>query len=321
VLQKQIAEAEISSHRADPKKDVAEVNGEKDSTVTNETTAVESPLPFEIRIAVLGQRGSGKTTLIHALLENELPPQDRNTQSTNDEKVASQNSSNDQSNLSFPIFKPTKKFQTHPWDANPCGAHFVLLDTPGYEPKSTGRKLNKIIQFTVDNAHAILLTLDSRSESWEADKELLDRIQSSFHTKANLKPARTIGAIVYRKPEIPTAASIDPENASSNDQQASVGDHLETSEHPQAVMDQARTCFEGLVDEFVMLPEHALKEPNSIFKDRLVSALIRHRDAARSNAVLTAYEDSLNRDKYRILYRQTKSSVKNLLSNWLRRDH
>lgn len=321
MLQRQIVEVEKTAALSDRKNDSPAVNGEKLANFNVAKQDVDSPSELEIRIAVLGQRGSGKTTLIHALVEKDSQRQKSDRQSGEANQVGEKEKINLPARKALPTLKPTRSFQNHAWDTNPCGAHFVLLDTPGYEPHSTGRKLKKIVQYAVDNAHAILLTLDSRAQSWEVDKELLERIQRSFQEKANLKPARTIGAIVYRKSEVPSLASADSAASVAQETSAALAEQHPPSEDPQAVLDRARTFFEGWIDEFVVLPVNALEESHSVFKDRLISALIRHRDAARSNAILTAYEDSLNRDKYRILYRQTKSSVKNLLSNWLRRDH
>jgi signal recognition particle receptor subunit beta len=315
--QTQIADVESEKQNSKLNRESPQVNGENiEGLQENRPTA--STKPLEIRIAVLGQRGSGKTTLIQALLAGESSrPKLENESSCNGS--ASENGGQDISGRQPAVLRSTKSIHSHVWETNFAGAHILLLDTPGYEPKSIGKKLNKAVQIAVAKAHAILLTLDSRTETWDADKQLLERIRNSFDSKANLKPPRTIGVIVQRNSDSDVGDTDRTNLPSSNVQTASVCPPEDSINLP-SVIERATTYFGGMVDEFIELPVNPLEDPQSIFRERLSSALHRLREAARSNAILSDYEESLNRGKFRILFRQTKSSVKNLFSNWLRRD-
>jgi signal recognition particle receptor subunit beta len=237
----------------------------------------ESPL---IKIVVMGELSVGKSTLVRALLNPE-PINDSNKQQASR--------------------SPTKNVQTYELSDSKSEVEFRLIDTPGYEALASGNKLSRPVQFAVENAHSLILLLNSEAESWPADEELLRRIRESFRILQNLRPPKVI--VVFSKAG---ASKAGPSG-------------LQLEPDLEAVIQRARARLGDLVDDYVPHLFDGTTDPLR-FGSMFWVVFNRHRSAARSSAVLAAFESSLNRGKYRILLSQAKTSGMKLISNWLKRD-
>lgn len=239
----------------------------------------ESP---PIKIVVMGELSVGKSSMIRALLNEELPDK-RN----NEKQVAR---------------SPTKTVQAYEFSESKSEAEFHLIDTPGYDALASGNKLSRPVQFAVENAHSMVLLLKSDVESWAADEELLKRIRDSFRTLENLRPPKVIAVFSKVKAE----ASVE------------IQEGLDPEPNLEEVIQRAQARFGELIDDYVPHLFDPTADPLS-FVSMFWVVFNRHLSAARSSAVLAAFESSLDQGKFRILLSQAKTSGKKLISNWLKK--
>lgn len=247
--------------------------------------AKSGPASHPVKVAFMGESGVGKSTLIRMLLNQPI----------SDSKALSVAS--DQS--------PTRSVEVFELSDPKSGLEIHLLDTPGYESNSSGKKLGKPIRFAVESANAIFLVLDAETESWTADKELLEGIEESYRTRENLRPPKVIAVFSYSAGSV--SESVDEQNEDS------ISGSLDT------VIMRAKAQFQQLIDDFVPQPLSRHCDPAK-FRTSFWEVLSRHLDAAHFSAVLAAFETSLEKGKYRLLLSQAKASGKKLISSWFRKD-
>jgi uncharacterized protein len=282
----------------------------------SETTALVKPL--QIQIAVVGLRGVGKTTLIQLLLEEESywdsNPKAASASVFTNGEIGNRSKKGELTNQRT-AFSPTKSFLSLSWKSYEDGTLVSLVDSPGFKPHATGRKLNHSIEYLVRNAHAILLVLSCSEEGWDSAKELLERTRNSFRMKENLKPPKVI-AVLSCLSDSTQNESVEGLSAAETSSPGSIAkDHARLQFRDQWV-ERVKKHFDDLIDDFVLEPLEPGQSQVANFKKSLLTTLNRHHEAARSSAVLAVYEESLSRGKYRILFQQAKSSGKRLLSNW-----
>lgn len=264
-------------------------------------SAARKPVPqpdllsTPIRVAVMGQSRIGKSTLVQTLLGGSAVEVQPRSESRS-------------------VRSPTRSVRSYEFTDAKSGLTIHWLDTPGYESAASAKALLKPIQFAVENSHAILLLLNDEAEQWSADKELLEGIRESYRKRENLKPPNVIAIFSYFPSNLaspsPATTTLAPESA----ERASAGNPGRI----EPVISRAQEQFKSLIDDYVTC---ALGQSDdaATFNSAFWTVFCRHLDAAHSNAVLAAFETSLNQGKYKILWSQAKTSGKQLFSNWFGR--
>lgn len=302
---------------------LAQTNPAKTSYVpkTKPTANLHCP-----KILVMGRKGSGKTSLVNALLAEDIN-RDRSSEAQ---------------------ISPTKSLQRHRVELPQARVRIELLDTPGYEDnlsnprrkRQSQKEFAKGIALAAQEANAILLTLNVYSNDRNQDLALLQGVRDSYIKRANLKPPPVIVVLVFpaweaclKQPEVFTAAresNARVHKATTDDEHeleaAEIkSDHLgsDVCEHPvsQAVA-ETRDLFGDLIDDVIPIfhdigDDFSLESRRKSVTDNLVPSLERQLDSIQSVAKLLDYEQSLNKSKYRILFQQAKNSGKKLVSGWL----
>ncbi len=253
--------------------------------------------PKSVEIAVLGQRGSGKSSLICAMLDSQ-PNADAAKPKVSTEKAL-----------------PTKSIEAYDLSTDENRVTIRLIDTPGYEPNTKGKVLNRTAQFAVENAHAILLVLNAQDPDWTSDRELLIRIDESYRTKANLRPPTVIAVLTHMdrlaEEELPIDSSTEAE----------VAGETQTAVEVRAVslakaIEKVQTELGSLVDDVVPVCSDLSSAHRTGVNEALLPTLAKHLDGARSAALLAAYEATLNQGRFKVLFQQARTSAKSLFSNW-----
>jgi len=331
-----------------------------------------------LKIAVLGQRGSGKTELVNAF----------SSLSTNE----NQDTNKGVSEITVTKTRlATRTIKRHRFYSPQLGNLIELIDTPGYDAteiqtKRKWRGKNELlngIKLAANEANAILLILNLQQTDRQADRALLAGVRESYAQRANLKPPAVIAVLIFPIWEgeasesqlAPPVTSNKPltrpdsnsatqstesgiplesrglqqekeQGSGSNgvaspstepvvdDQQLAVPSRIkadpndrpsEELESPRTVSElvqETREFFGDLVDEVTPLfhdtgdDAGCLSVQDSV-KENLLPSLAQQLDAMQSAARLIAYEDSLNRARYRILLQQAKNSGQKLFSGWL----
>lgn len=121
-----------------------------------------APPPVTITIALIGQVKAGKSSLINALVGSAAAVTD--------------------------VLPATKKVQRYAYSPPGHGDRFVLLDTTGYSDAGATAEQQTETREAVQQADLVLLVLDARSPSRDADVKTLTSLADWYTAHPQLKP-------------------------------------------------------------------------------------------------------------------------------------
>ena len=272
--------------------------GQDSSTKFNGASSTNDD-PFQIRIAILGQRQVGKTSLISGLIGGaaELP------------RLKAKYGGK---------LKPTSQRTFHQLDIADQRYHIQLIDTPGYQHAETFNQLKREIRKAIQQAHAILWVVEPTRSNANLDLSILKLVRQKFEEQPNLKPPPIMVIGLTGNAEAEKSAEESAEKSA------------EESESVQAL----RLEMDSLVDDWIEIPTETqmraynltenqtgdLPMPSiewqATVKQRVLPVIHKHLETARTAAMLISYENLLNQSKYSTLFKQARNSGSKLLSAW-----
>lgn len=241
-------------------------------------------IPSEnVTIALVGQVSSGKSSLVNALLGNQVAASD--------------------------ILPTTTHLQRYQLSINASGGAVELLDTPGYGEAGASAGQIKQITLGLQQADAVLLILAANSPAKKADVNTLQQVQRFYQINPQLKQAPVIAVLTHvdlLSPVMqwqPPYQWKDPQNDKAKSIHAAVEYAYEIFEDQVKMVVPA--CTDPRPDRQWGIVEEVMPALSSVLSD------------AQSAAILRAFEQELDRDKWWRLFDQVKQSGMILGRYWL----
>jgi energy-coupling factor transporter ATP-binding protein EcfA2 len=299
-----------------------------------------------LKIVVMGQRGSGKTQLVNVFrgIANQADPPVATrfglaTRSVKRHRFYSRQLGTEIELIDTPGYDSSDLQPTRGWRAKNELINGIRL---------AAAEANAIL--LILKVGEIHLASDRA-----ADRALLEGVRDSYARRAHLKPPAVIAVLVFPSweggglSEVPSTGRQLPKKNSSGEKltgenravnrSLSVDSGKEGSpagidRQPPAPaelfegftvsqwVEQTWACFGELIDEVAPLfhdlgDDSGQRSVEDSLIENLLPRLQRQWSAIQSAARLVAYEESLNRARYRTLLTQAKNSGQKLLSSWL----
>ncbi len=247
--------------------------------------------PFQIRIAILGQRQVGKTSLISGLIGGaaELP------------RLKAKCGGK---------LKPTSQRTFHQLDIADQRYHIQLIDTPGYQHAETFNQLKREIRKAIQQSHAILWVVEPTRSNANLDLSLLKLVRQKFEEQPNLKPPPLMVIELTGKADAENSAEkSESVQALRLEMDSLVDDWIEI---PKETQMRAFNPTENQADD---LPMPSIEWQETV-RQQVLPVIHKHLESARTAARLITYENLLNQSKYSTLFKQARNSGSKLLSAW-----
>ncbi|QDV23122.1 GTPase family protein [Aureliella helgolandensis] len=222
------------------------------------------------KIAVMGQVKAGKSSLINALLQ---------------ETVAETS-----------LLPETRQVNCYQFSLPDSDKTLTLLDTPGYDEAAPPKQLLREIQTATDQADMVLLVLAANSPAREADVALLRKLQEHYRQNAQLKPPPIIAVLTHidrLKPAREWSPPYDWRSPYSAKEESIAG-----------AVQYNREVFGPLIVDCVPIYTGNLAESITGANEELIPVLVRHLDRGHAAAILKAYYQKLDRERFRQIYQQ-----------------
>ncbi len=234
-----------------------------------------------ITLTLVGQAGAGKSSLINLLTGTAQPEQD--------------------------VLPQTEEVVRYRWTAGEPPCSLTLLDTPGYGEEGASKAQQRQISQALKESDATLLVMDGHSPAREADRKLLEEIQTYFQTRPRLRPPPVIGVLTHIDLLSPTLEWSPPYD-------------WRTLASPKAksihdAVDFAAGLFGNALVRVV--PVCSDNRPGRAWgiSEELLPAIVGVLDDARAAALLRGFETQLDRDRWQVLVRQLKQGGQALLQS------
>jgi predicted GTPase len=271
-----------------PVRPAASAAAEAEATTSSSSAAVTSDnlfaAPSTVRIALVGQVNSGKSSLINILIG-----EDRTTVDT---------------------LPATRTVQRIEFEMGASGVTITLLDTPGYgESGASQMQLNEI-QTALRTADAILLVMDAHSPARAADVQTLRDLKAWYRTHPQLKQAPVLGVLTHVD-LLPPALQWEPPYDWRNPIEIK-------GERIAAAVQYASELFGQAVTAVV--PVCTAAEPSRRWGivDELLPELTLMLDDAHAASLLRAFEERLDKRPWAVLLQQLKRGSSELIQSWVR---
>ncbi|QDS93193.1 GTPase Era [Roseimaritima multifibrata] len=234
----------------------------------------------ETTIALLGQVKAGKSSLINALLGQH----------------AAQTS----------LLPETRQVTRYRYPLPGSSNALVLLDTPGYSEADLPRQQSQEIQTAVAAADIVLLVLAANVPARDADLRMLTELQANYQKQRRLKPPTILVVFTHVDLLRPIGEWEPPYNwqkPSSAKEKSIAGaiDYAKEILGSQVAIGGYAAVYTG---DKQPIPTNASEE--------LVPLLIQHLDHGHASAVLKAFYQDLDKQRYKHLARQVMQLVKSV---------
>lgn len=241
------------------------------------------PEPPPITIALVGQVSSGKSSLVNRLTGGREAAVD--------------------------ILPETQQVQQYKFTLGDPPVSVTLLDTPGYGESGATKQQVKQIRQALEESNAALLVMDAHSPAREADRLTLQHLREAYASRPKLKPPPVLGVLTHVdllqpplewSPPYTWRTPSGPKERSIHDAVAYVADLF-----PEALVDVVPVC--------------AGPQPERTWGilEELVPALTNVLSEAQSVAILRAFEQQLDRDRWTLLLKQVGRIGRDALHSWI----
>jgi small GTP-binding protein len=232
-------------------------------------------------IAVMGQVKAGKSSLINALMQDQV--------------------------AATSVLPETREVQRFQYQLPDSGNSIALLDTPGYSEADVTKQQKKEIKSAADSADIILLVLAANNSARETDVQMVRELREHYRKRPHLKSPPIIAVLTHidllrpvrewsppydwRKPNSPKAESI------------------------AGAVAYVRELFGKELAGFACVYTGDEHSADSSVADEVVPQLVAHLDHGHSAAILKAFYQQLNRQRFQQLSQQVVGLLKNAGKN------
>lgn len=236
-----------------------------------------------ITIALFGQVSSGKSSIINVLTGTAQAAVD--------------------------VLPETQEVQRYQWLVGESQLSLTLLDTPGYGESGETKQQLKQIQRALESSDAALLVMDAHSPARDADRRLLEQLQEMYRAKPQLKPPPVIGVLTHVDLLAPPLEWSPPYNWRSPDNAKARSLH--------DAVEYIRELFGTSLVEIIPVCSEDQSQRGWGVLEELLPAIVQQLDDVRSVALLRAFENQLDRGRWKHLAHQVKRSGRALLQAWI----
>ena len=236
-----------------------------------------------VTIALVGQVSAGKSSLINALTGRRQAAVD--------------------------ILPETKEVKRYQMSLGESGLTVTLLDTPGYGDVGATPSELRQIRHALREAHVVLLVMDAHSPAREADRKTLLELDAWYREQPHLKPPPKLGVLTHvdlLKPTLEWSPPYDWREPERPKEQ-SLHDAVE----------YARSLFGGALAEVAPVCTDERPERAWGVLEEVVPALTMLLPDAQSMALLRAFEQELDRDRFKIVLKQFQRLGSSLWRAWV----
>jgi predicted GTPase len=247
------------------------------------STKMESAAPT-LRIAIVGQTSAGKSSLVNALMGS---------------TAARVN-----------ILPETMETARYELRLDSATAPLLLLDTPGYLQAGANAAQMRAIQAALQESDAALLVMDAHTPARDGDKRVLRELHAYFDAQPQLRLPPVIGVLTHVD-LLPPALQWNPPCDSWQD------DASPKAASIRGAVEYTADVLGAWIVDCVPVCADGERQRTWGIAGNLLPALVAHLDEARSVALVSAFEKSLDQHRLSTLLRQAVSSGKQLLRTWL----
>ncbi len=233
-----------------------------------------------IKIAVMGQVKAGKSSLINALLHDQV--------------------------ASTGILPETR--EVHRFEFPIAGSPNVvtLLDSPGYDEADVPKHQLKEITLASESADIILLVMAANVSARQADLAIVKQLDQHYQERPQLKRPIILGVLTHidlLRPVREWSPPYDWRNPNSLKEQSIAG-----------AVQYARDIFGNRVAGYACVYTGQIHATDTSFMDELVSQIMEHLDQGKSAAILKAFYGQLGKQRFQRLAKQALGLFKSVVS-------
>jgi uncharacterized protein len=246
----------------------------------------QPPGPFAsppVTIALVGQVSSGKSSLVNLLTGR--------------------------AEAAVDVLPETRHVGRYQWSVGDPPVELTLLDTPGYGESGASREQIAEIQRALEESNATLLVMDAHSPAREADRQTLESLRAWAARNPQFKPPAVIGVLTHVDLLPPPLEWSPP-----YDWKSPQGPKARSLHDAVAYV---RELFAGTLTEVLPVCSHDDPKRTWGIAEQLLPALVDVLDDAHSVALLRAYEQQLDRGRWKRLLKQASRSGRQLLQAWI----
>lgn len=242
--------------------------------------------PESVVVTIVGQVKSGKSSLINAFVAQ--------TETVTD------------------VLPATKRVTRHKLQIPDSNETVTLLDTPGYADSGATKAELKETQAAIQEADIVILVTAANSPGKAADVDLLRTLESDSEKHPELKPAPILVCMSHIDLLSPMMEWDPPYDFENPDRPKEV--------HIVDALKNLRELFGDLKTPpkaFIPVCSDSTRGRLYNVAEGLIPALAVNIEAGKTVALVKAYEKNLDEGSISSLFRQLKSSGKNLLDLWV----
>ncbi|GAA4457153.1 GTPase family protein [Novipirellula rosea] len=241
-------------------------------------TSIDDLDDLSTTIAVMGQVNAGKSSLLNALLHNQ---------------VATTN-----------VLPETRSVTRHQYSVPGSASEVTLLDTPGYDEADVSRFQLAEIQKAAKTADIIMLVMAANSSARDADRQMLDEVAAVYDQARRLKPPAVIVVLTHIDLLRPVREWDPPYNWRQP--------HTLKEESMAAAVQYARELFGDKISGYACVYTGTEHPIDSGTLDDVVSEMVAHLDHGHGAAILKAFYRKLSEDRFKTLKNQVFQLLKSV---------
>ncbi len=290
---KKMSPQELESRRTGAPAPAAEpVPNTASATTSEQTPPSEDNERTEVTIALIGQAKAGKSSLINAILGDQIAPSD--------------------------VLPATSEVQRYRLDWEETNDHLVLLDTVGYATDGLTKKQIQETQEALQSADLVLFVMNANSPAREPDREMLATLNEWFQTRQELKPIPVLGVLTH-------IDLLSPSMEWSPPYDWQVGKRAKEQSIREAIEYNTQELGDSLAGIVPVCADVARSRVYGV-EEFLLPAITPLLDNARACAVLRSLHQDMNQDRVQRVAKQFWNAGKTLiqaslptLEQWLKR--
>ncbi len=241
-----------------------------------DSTSIKDLRDLSTTVAVMGQVKAGKSSLVNALLGNQV--------------------------TTTSAFPQTRRITRHQYTLPGSSNQITLLDTPGYDEADVSRTQLREIRVAAEAADIVLLVMAANVSSRDADRQMLEQLASVYEAKRSLKPPAVIAVLTHIDLLRPVREWEPPYDWRQP--------HTLKEESMAAAVQYVDELFGDAISGYacVYTGDTHRSDPTSL--DDVVSEMVAHLDQGHGAAILKAFYQKLSRDRLSNLKKQVLKLIK-----------
>ncbi len=248
-----------------------------------DTVLFDSARDIDTSIAVMGQVKAGKSSLINALMKDEV--------------------------AETSVLPETREVQQFEYPLPGSDKTVVLLDTPGYSEANVTKRQQNEIQTASESADILLLVMAANISARDPDVQVVRGLQQHYEQRRHLRAPPIIAVLTHIDRLRPVREWSPPYDWREPDS--------EKEKSIAAAVDYLRELFGDSIAGYACVYTGDEHSDDASVADELVPLLIDHLDHGHATAILKAFYKRLSAERLARLKQQTTGLVKQVVRHLL----